>query len=71
MGAWSVSDYATRQFRLTGRLRPPIRPGTQHVITFQLTTKTARLRRDHKQLVAHVRLLALASRRGPQNLDPS
>ena len=61
-GEWSVSPYATRQLSATGRWWQRIRPGTQRVITFSLTTKAAGLLRKHKQLVAQVRFVASAGR---------
>jgi hypothetical protein len=48
----------------TGRWWQRIRPGTQRVISIPLTTKAADLLRKHKQLVAQVRFIASAGRRG-------
>ncbi len=63
-GEWSVSPYATRHLSAIGRWWQRIQPGTQRVITFPLTTKAAGLLRKHKQLVAQVRFIASAGRRG-------
>jgi hypothetical protein len=63
-GEWSASPYATRQLSATGRWWQRIQPGTQRVITFRLAAKAAALLRKHRQLVAQVRFIASAGRRG-------
>jgi hypothetical protein len=63
-GAWSVRDYPMQRRHATGGLRQRIRPGTQHMVTFGLTTKAAALLRKHKQLLAEISFIVSAGRHG-------